>query len=258
MAKIKIKKTPWYSEAAGFFGPEYLKEYAGVLTPERTATEVGFLVKALKLKRGASILDCPCGHGRHAIELARRGYHVTGQDLNAFFLRTAKQAARRADVSVRWVVGDLREIPFTEEFDVALNLFTAFGYLESDEEDCHALRAVANALKPGGRFVLDVMNRDHLVRVYREKVWDELPDGSIVVSARSFDHLTGRKLERRVRIGKRGERQEVKLSVRMYTITELATMLRTVGLHVQDVYGSYSGELLTFDSKRYILIAHKD
>lgn len=259
MAKKKqTSQTPWYSEEAGFFGPGYLKKHGDNLTQEKTLAEVDFLEKTLALKKGAKVLDCPCGHGRHSIELARRGYNVTGQDLSGFFLEEAKKAAKRAKVSLRWVKGDMRELSFENEFDVALNLFTAFGYLESDDEDQKALNAVVKALKRDGKFVLDVINRDHIVRTYREKDGQQLSDGSVVVTERKFDHATGRNIEKQIWIWKNGKREEFSLLVRMYTVAELAAMFRKAGLTLKEMYGSHFGDPLTFDSKRYILIAEKN
>ena len=258
MAKKQTSQTPWYSEEAGFFGPDYLKEYGNNLTQEITLAEIDFLEKVLALKRGAKVLDCPCGHGRHSIELARRGYDVTGQDLNGFFLEEAKKAAAQAEVSVRWNKGDMREIPFENEFDISLILFTAFGYLESDEEDQKALDAVARTLKRGGKFVLDVINRDRVVRNYRSNHWAKLSDGSVVLTEAEFDHATGRNNEKRTRIGTDGKREEFSLPLRMYTVVELAAMFRKAGLTLKEMYGSYNADPLTFDSKRYILIAEKN
>lgn len=256
--KKQTSKAPWYSEEAGFFGPGYLKEYGDNLTQERTLAEVDFLKKVLALKRGTKILDCPCGHGRHSTELARRGYNVTGQDLNGFFLEEAKKAAKRAKVSVRWVKGDMRELSFENEFDIALNLFTAFGYLESDDEDQKALDAVAKSLKRGGKFVLDVINRDRVVRNYRSNHWAKLSDGSVVLMEAEFDHIAGRNNERRTRIDKSGKREDFSLPLRMYTVVELAKMLRKAGLTLKEMYGNYNGEPLTFDSKCFILVAEKN
>ncbi len=257
MTKKQSSQVPWYSEEAGFFGPDYFKEYGHILTQERTLAEVDFLEKALAPKKGAKILDCPCGHGRHSIELARRGYEVTGQDLNGFFLGEARRAAKRANVSVRWVKGDMREIPFENEFDCALNLFSAFGYLESDEEDQKALGQVAKALRRGGKFELDILNRDSIVRTYCGKDWQQLSDGSVIVIKRHFDHATSRNIDQRVRIWKNGKREEFSLFVRMYAVVELAAMFRKAGLMLKEIYGSYRADPLTFDSPRCILIAEK-
>lgn len=256
-AKKRTKRAAWWSEETGFFGPGYLKEYENILTKERTKAEVDFLAKALKLKRGAKILDCPCGHGRHAVELARRGYKVTGQDLNSFFLKEAKKTAKRARVSVRWIQGDMRDIPFQGEFDVVLNLYTAFGYLESDEEDEKALSEAAKALRPKGKFILELNNRERVIRTYHEKDWQQLSDGSIVITEKKFDQAAGRNVERRIRIWKNGKHEEFMLFIRMYTIAELVKMLRRAGLILKEMYGDYNGGPITFDSKRYILIAEK-
>lgn len=252
----KQTPAPWYSEEAGFFGPGYLSEYAAMLT--ETSAEVDFLERVLGLVPGAKIFDCPCGHGRHSIELARRGYQATGQDINSFFLGEAERAASEAEASVRWIQGDMREVPFEGEFDAVVNLFTAFGYLESDDEDQKALNQLAKALKRGGKFVLDFINRDRIVRTYREKDWRELPDGSVILNERKFDHSTGRNNERRIRIWRDREREEFSLSVRMYTVVEFAAMFRKAGLNLKEIYGSYGGESFTFNSRRAILVAEKD
>jgi SAM-dependent methyltransferase len=234
-----------------------LREYADLITPERTRAEVDFLEKALALAPGATILDLACGHGRHSIELARRGYAVTGQDLNAFFLAEAASAAQRAGVAVRWVHGDRRHIPFAGEFDAVVNLFTAFGYLESDEEDRRVIHQVAKALRAGGQFVLDVINRRRVLRGYRDREWRELADGSVVLAERRFDPASGRNYERRVRLWRDGTRQEVATVVRLYTLTELIALCKAAGLQCKAVYGSYTAEPLGLDAPRCILIAQK-
>lgn len=253
----QTSQAPWYSEEAGFFGPGYLDEYRDMLTRERTLAEVDFLEKTLAFQQGLKILDCPCGHGRHSIELARRGYDVTGQDLNGFFLEEAERAATQAGVSVRWTEGDMRELPFDNEFDIVLNLFTAFGYLEDDNENQKVLNAVAKTLKSGGKFVLDVINRDRVVRNYRSKHWVRLSDSSVVLHETEFDHITGRNTEKRTRIDTNGKREEYLLRIRMYTVAELVKMLRVAGLGLKETYGDYNGQPLTFDSSRTILIAEK-
>src|SRR5262249_12669661 len=155
---------PWYHE---FFGEDYLRIYAHTLAPERTAQEVEGIVRLLALPPGSSILDLCCGHGRHSIPLAQRGYQVTGQDLSEFFLQRAQVDAQVEGVSVRWVRGDMREIPFANEFDAVINIFTAFGYFESEAEDQKVLRQVHRALKPGGRFLLELKHREDVMRHYR-------------------------------------------------------------------------------------------
>src|SRR2546429_3597127 len=112
--------TPWYKT---FFGEDYLHIYEPVLTPERTQREVDGIVNLLALPQGSSILDLCCGHGRHAIPLARHGYKVTGQDLSEVFLREAEKEALAKGVHVDWLHGDMRNIPFENEFDAVINIF---------------------------------------------------------------------------------------------------------------------------------------
>lgn len=250
-------ETPWYAEDGGLFGSEYLEEYEEILTPEKTLKDIEFLERELALTKGMRILDLACGHGRHTVELACRGYRVTGQDLNGFFLEKAKEAARGAGVDVRWVQGDMREIPFEGEFDVVLNLFTAFGYLENDEEDQKVLHQVAKALRSDGRFLMDVINRDRIMRVFAENDGKELPGGSLIVTQRKFDFTTSRMNERRVRVWPDGKRRDVHLSLRMYSLHELIRMANTAGLKYEKSFGNNDSSPLDFTSMRCILIARK-
>jgi SAM-dependent methyltransferase len=98
----------------------------------------------------------------------------------------------------------MRHIPFEEEFDAAINLVTAFGYLESHKEDQQVVKEVARALRPRGKFVLDIINRERVIRLYRDNYWRGLEDGSAALTEGKFDFVTGRNYERRVRIWKDG------------------------------------------------------
>jgi SAM-dependent methyltransferase len=255
----KNPEAPWYSEQAGLFGPAYLKEYGPMLTDERTKLEADFLGAVLydTLYPSTRILDLACGHGRHAIELARRGYRVTGVDLNAFFLEVAGRAAREAKVHEDFVQGDMRRVPLNGEFDVVLNLFTAFGYFDTNEENTRVVREIARLLKQGGVFVLDVMNKERLMRVFKEKDWGRLSDGSIILREHTFDLISGRNYERRVRHRASGEVEEVHISLRLYTLAELITMCKKAGLKLQEVYGDFDGNPLVLDSPRCILVTRK-
>lgn len=248
------KEVPWYDERAGFFGKSYLTEYAPELPPERTIKEVDFIERTLGLVPEIKILDVPCGHGRHSIEFARRGYHVTGQDLSATFLAKARADAKEARVDVEWCRGDMRKIRFKQKFNIVLNLFTAFGYLENDAENERALRAMAEALVPGGKFVIDFLNREWLMRNYKPKAWRDLPDGTVIVEDRQFDFATGRNSERRRWILPSGERKELHLHLRLYTVAELNAMAAHCGLVLESAFGDFDGNELTIDSPRTILI----
>lgn len=251
------KQKPWYAEDSGLWGETYLDEYQDTLTPERTLADVDFLERELHLEKGMKILDLCCGHGRHTIELAKRGYQMTGLDLNSFFLDKAKRDAEATDVTIDWVKSDMREVPFENEFDVVVNLFTAFGYLESDEEDQKVLQQVAKALKPGGQFTLDVINRDRIMRVFNPHDGKALADGSLAVTEREFDFTTSRNNERRVRMWPDGRKNDVKLSLRMYSLHELIKMCHAASLEYTASFGGSDSSVFDFNSMRLVLLTQK-
>jgi SAM-dependent methyltransferase len=113
------------------------------------------LLSKLHIPLHSKILDIACGRGRHAIYLNKHGYDVTGIDLSAENIRYARQFE---NASLRFFVHDMRKLSYDRCFDVAFNLFTSFGYFETDEQHIGSLINFYNALKPGGMLVLDYFN----------------------------------------------------------------------------------------------------
>jgi SAM-dependent methyltransferase len=230
-----MSEAPWYQT---FFGEAYLRIYA--FPPEWTERQVEGIVTLLALPAGSTILDLCCGHGRHAIPLAQRGYQVTGQDLSEVFLQQARAAADAQRVQVRWVHGDMRRIPFENEFDAVINIFTAFGYLESDDEDQQVPVQVHKALKPGGLFLLEIIHREGLMCRYAPFGVQRHDDGLIVIEERHFNLLTSRNETRVTMIDPGGQRTEYVHAVRLYTLTELVRLCTAAGLQVQAHYGGWT------------------
>ncbi len=247
-------EAPWYKT---LFGEDYLRMYEPVLTPERTEREVDGIVNLLALPHGSSILDLCCGHGRHSIKLAQRGYKVTGQDLSEVFLREAEKEAVAKGVPVDWVCSDMRHIPFENTFDAVINIFTAFGYLETQEEDQQVLQQVSKALRPNGLFLLETMHREKFIRHFEPHMIDHLPDGLIVLEEREIALLTSRANVKLTMIYPDGERKEYGHAARIYTLTELAQMLSRAGLQVKGYYGAWDKSKPTIDSLRLIVLAQK-
>jgi SAM-dependent methyltransferase len=249
------RRSKWYVDffREGF----YYHSWAPAERFQRAEREVDFIVEALGLSAGASVLDLCCGEGRHTVALARRGYRMTGLDLSASHLRLARGAAKEAAVSVRWHRADMREIPWEGEFDAVINMFTSFGYFESDEEDFKVLAGVARALKRGGRFLLDTINREMLVRHWEAHAWQESADGMLLFEDRRFDFLAGRQHNRIVSVHPDGSRRKREIDLRMYTLTELAKMLSRAGLEVRRTWGAFDGREYGLDSRRMIVLAEK-
>src|SRR5438128_12512730 len=140
-----------------WFGPGYLALYDEYLA-ERTPVEIDRLEALLALRPPGRILDLPCGQGRHAIELARRGYGVTGADLSPYLLSVAEERGRATGVRVRWLSADMRQPIAGEPFDVVLNPFTSLGYFSDETDDRNVIGAAATMLLPGGRVVVELIN----------------------------------------------------------------------------------------------------
>jgi len=244
----------WYRE---FFDDLYLRVYQPLEAPEKVRREVDFIVKALNLPAGAKVLDLCCGQGRHSLELARRGFQVVGVDLSEALLYAARKRAESEGLSVTFLQCDMREIDFKDEFDAVINMFTSFGYLESEAEDEKVLGKVAQALKSGGKFLLDVVNRDRLVRDFQGREWHAADEGWLVLEERTFDHLSGRMETRWICVARDGVRYERLSSVRLYTASELRTMLERAGLEVTNLFGDYDGSPYSWDSQRLIIVACK-
>jgi len=248
----ELPDPEWWRTA---FGPGYLALYDGYLA-ERTASEVDQLEALLHLRPPARILDLPCGQGRHAIELARRGYTVTGMDLSAYLLGVARERADEAGVNVRWLTGDMRETIAGEHFDLITNLYTSFGYFADAAGDEAVLAAARAMLEPGGRLVLEVINGDRTMARFQEREWFTVGQATVVES-RVLDRVGRRMLVERT-VTTSTECETSRHAIRLYGGRELAQTLRATGFYSVLCYGDWSGEPLKADSRLVVAVATKE
>ena len=252
---MSSNKPPWYVE---FFGDDYRVAYRSILTDERSDEETAFAAWALGLSTGQEVLDLCCGHGRHAIRLAQAGMKVTGLDLSEQYLAEARDAADKQGVSLELVRGDMRHIPYVLRFDAVINMFSAFGYLESESDDQLVLHAIHNALKPGGSALIDMLNREWVIANNIENEWRVDEDGTTILEHRELDLLASRNHVSFSIIGPDGVRREsVGHKIRLYTLTEIATMLGRAGLAIDRVFGGYDAAPYSSQSRRMIVVAEK-
>jgi 2-polyprenyl-3-methyl-5-hydroxy-6-metoxy-1,4-benzoquinol methylase len=243
----------WYD---GFFERDWLDVVALEIPVEQTRLQADFLLERLALPPGARILDLACGHGRIAIELARRGFRVSGLDLSPRSLALAVEAAESEGLAIEWIEADMRDVP-TGGYDCVLSLYTAFGYFESEEENQRVLDATAAALAPGGQMLIDVVNLLGLAARYRQAFWEERSGGVLLLQSHRFDVLRGRNVARWTFVRPEGVRNELVHSVRTYAPHELAAMLARAGLEVTGSWGGWDGSELEMASHRLILRARK-
>lgn len=255
MQQSASEPAPWYRS---FFGRDYLDAYDGSFTQERAEREVSLIETVLGLQRGESILDLCCGQGRHAVELARRGYEVTGLDLSAEYLALTRQAAAAAGVAVETMEADMRAIPFDARFDAVVNMYSSYGYLESDAEDAKVLAAANRALKPGGRLLLDLLNREWVVHNNGPADWHSGPDGTIYLERRELDLVASRNHVTFMAIGPDGARRDLGgHHIRLYTLREMVAALEANGFSFEAVYGGYEREAYSVGTRRMIIAARK-
>lgn len=250
-----MQPEPVFFDFAQLFdADEYLYFMAASLREENTTAQIDFIEQALSLTPPKKIVDLGCGHGRHAIELSRRGYDVTGIDLVEGFLDHARKEAELAGVSAKFVRGDIGAFENEPEYDAALCLFDAFGFFD-DSHCIGTLRCAHKALVPEGKFVLDLRTREWMVRVPTYSVTD-IGNGDMMIDRHHFDITSGRFVDRRTYV-RDGKQREVMFSVRLFAFTEIRLILHSVGFEIEAAYGGYDGSPLSPNKPRTLIVCRK-
>lgn len=244
---------PWFE---GVFSEDYPRTAPDV-TPRKTASEVDFLLATLRPTKDSRILDFGCGWGRHCIELASRGYQITGIDSSKSLLELAGHEARRRQVDPTLVHQDFRDFEEINSYDAAYCLNTSFGYFE-DDANRKVIQSLARALRQGGRLLLEVANRDYLVKDLPRRVgWEG--DSCIVVEEVDFSFFTSRLRNKRSIFYSDGRHVEHDISIRMYSLHDLGKLLHHAGFRVVEVSGHMAHRALFFGnlSRQLIVLAEK-
>ncbi|ACM20400.1 SAM-dependent methyltransferase, type 18 [Geotalea daltonii FRC-32] len=247
--------TDWWNE---FFAGPWSQIQAGGYPAERTIAECDLIEVALELEPGARILDIPCGIGRHSVELARRGFQMTGADVKPEYIALAKSSAESAAVAARFLVCDMREFASADRFDAAFCYFGSFGYF-TEEDDIRFVRAVAAALKPGGRFLIEGHVAETFLPIYRERdwFWAGSPENRVrVLEERSWNIETSRIETTWTIVGEGGTRSTA-TSMRIYTYPELRALLASAGFTDMEALDGKTGGPFRLGSPRALIVAGK-
>jgi len=250
---LRRKGRFWWED---LFNDDYLRATER-LTEAQLAAEVDFIEDSLGIERGGAVLDLACGTGRHAVELARRGYEVVGFDLSLTMLARASEEAQEHDAKLNFLQGDMREMTFAEQFDGVYCWNTSFGYFE-EEKNAQVINRIHGALKAGGLLLLDVVNRDFVVRQSPSLAWFE-GDGCVCMDEMTVDFITSRLRVKRTMMLDDGRSREIEYSMRVYSLHELGKLLHDHGFKVCEVSGGTAtpGAFLGHDSPRTIILAEK-
>lgn len=245
-----VAPADWWED---FFEGLMVEFWRAAVPDEGAGPEADFIETQLAVPRGARLLDVPCGHGRLALELAGRGYRMTGVDISTEFLEAARASAATRSLEIDWKQGDMRALSAPSPYDGAFCAGNSFGFFD-DAGHAAFLRAVAGVLAPGARFLLDSGWIAECVLVnFRERIDARL--GAIHFLAENrYEPATGR-VENRFTVRK-GRRKVIRLaSHRVYTFRELVGMLATAGLEVVATFGSLAGEPFRLGSPRLLVVA---
>ena len=243
---------PWWQT---FFSGVALDLWRLAVSEEQTNAEADFIQKILQLPLHAKVLDVPCGNGRLSRQLATAGYQMTGVDIASEFIEEARLKSAQAKDDIRWKLGDMRDLSWPAEFDGAFCFGNSFGYLD-DGGNADFLQAVATALKPGGRFVLDTgAVAESLLPNFPERLWYRFDDLFFMVAS-VYNHVLGR-IETEytfVRNGKVETRPGVQ---RVYSYCEIVRLLEEARFVDIESYSSLNLDPFKLGSKRLLLVARR-
>ena len=242
----------WFEE--WFNHPLYLEVYS-----HRDDNEAAQCIQTilshsgLNLKKPAllSVLDVACGAGRHALELARLGYKVTGNDLSPFLLEEARKAAQKSKLQLKLTCCDMRQIPSEGAYDLVVQLFTSFGYFDMKEDDQLVLNKAYHALQCDGWYILDLINPLHLLRnlvAHSSRTAGELT----IIEDRAINQ---ERIIKTISITPPlGRPVAFSESVRLYRETEIIAMLQKEGFTVTSIIGNYAGDPFTEEESPRMMI----
>lgn len=221
---------------------------------ESADQEVANLLARLPIKQTGRVLDLCCGSGRHARAFARRGYEVVGVDLSDVLLQLARDQNRYENLALYQY--DMREIPFADEFDIVVNLFTSFGYFNTDEENMQVVANMAKALKQGGQVVIDYLNPSYVKANLIPSSTKEIEGLYIEERRWIVDGYVKKRIM--VKDVEADEPREYLEQVRLYEAHEMKEMMERAGFTDIQLFGDYS--YTTYEqaaSPRMIFFAEK-
>jgi len=250
----------WYEELFENYGRKYDNENFA----QGTIKECDFIEQEIGYNQSLKILDLGCGTGRHSIELAKRGYSLTGIDLSKSLLERASEKANEQNVKIDFIQADARELNFSEEFDIVIMLCEgAFPLMETDEMNFQILKNASNALKSKGKIIFTTLNGlfplYHSVEEFCASGTDE---GNATYHGNTFDLMTFRDFNITIVEDDFGNKKELKCNERYYVPSEITWLLKSLNFSTIDIFGAKLGafsrnDKLTTEDFEMLVIAQK-
>jgi D-alanine-D-alanine ligase len=242
------------------FNSLYLKTDGDVVeNDENTVREIDAVLAAAGLEPNDRILDLCCGQGRHALELARRGYKkVLGIDRSRYLVSLARRRARGMGLDVRFKEGDARKFSVPESsFDCVVIMGNSFGYFDREEDDLDVLASVKRALRSNGKLILDLMDGDWMRQNFERRSWEWIDENQFVCRERSLSADLARMISREVVVhADKGVIADQFYAERLYSRELISKLLEEAGFSDIRFHGSL--EALSTRNADLGMMAHRN
>jgi SAM-dependent methyltransferase len=223
---------------------------------EDAPAQVDGLLKLTETPPSSAVLDMCCGPGRHSLELARRGYRVTAVDRTAEYLESARSRAKSEGLQIDFIMEDMRRFQHPAGFQLALSLYTSFGYFEDPEDDMRVARNLCDALAAQGKLVVEIMGREVLSRIFRERDWQPIEGGGFFLEERNPSSDWTWMNSRWILI-REGQIKEYNIAHRIYGGADLSRVLLESGFQKVELFGDLQGSPYNHTAKRLVVVASK-
>lgn len=249
-------KDDWYED---FFQGINCELWENAIPSEFTLQEVDFLISELNLKKGQVILDLPCGFGRHAIELSKRGFTVTGIDISETFIKGLAEKIDVQGLNIKAIQGDILAINLNEKFSGAVCLGNSFGYFNSDKMKLF-VQKVAASLIPGGKFII---NSGMIAESILPNFSHYMNNNSYTVGNIKMDVTNVYNLEESYMVSnllytKEGKTEEHSFKHYVFTLGEVKRLLQSYGLHMLATYNSPTKTKYNLGDQQVYIVARKE
>ena len=245
---------PWYEDES-----LWRELFPFLFSEARTAAAAGEIDRIFEVAAysGPQVLDLCCGAGRHAVELARRGFSVTGVDRSPYLLDRGRSAAIAAGVEVEWVAADMRRFTRPAGFDLALNLFSSFGFFDDPDQDRRAIERTFDNLREGGSLVMELTDRDSLAGGFSPTATETDDDGATLVRRQELVDA-GSSIRNRWIVTRDGTQSSFEFSQRVYSGGEIEKLLRETGFTRVQLHTELGGRALPAETGGLLVLAVKE
>lgn len=243
----------WWKD---YFSEFYYK--AAFSMNSSTKKQIDFVLNQVELNAESRILDMCCGYGRHSMELAKRGYQVTGIDYSRELIEIAKSKCENEGIeNVRFEEGDIRRYNESKLFDLTISMFVSLGYFENEDENISAIKVLCNSVRENGYLFLDLYNYNKMYSEYENKM--RYPGGIEVTTQRKFDKDNKiAYINKIVKSKTSDDDKRYEMRIRVYTMDEIISICAANNMRLYKSFGNYDGSAFDKESDKMLLLFKKE